>query len=179
MIIQITHPPRSETLPHPHVYYRRHGIEVTSHQIAVGSDRYRLDELSDIWVGRGALHASVLASLAIAITGTLAGGVIVAHWPSPRVLAYTLAGLAIPFLVGVVCAARWPRHFILIGRYGGARVTILSTRDAQEFGAVRRALCRAEEQLAEAGERGPYRQLEGALTVIVFGDTVSPCLMSQ
>jgi hypothetical protein len=137
MIINVTHPPTADP---PHVYYRRHGIEVTSHQIAVGSDRYRLDELTDIWVGRGTLHASVLASLTITITGALAGGVIVSHWSSPRVLVYTLAGLAIPFLVGAVCAAR----------YGGAQVTIFETRDAQEFGQVRRALCRAEERLADS-----------------------------
>jgi hypothetical protein len=59
-------------------------------------------------------------------------------------VAATLA-LAIPCLVGLFCARRWPAQYELLASYRGRQIVIFTTRDQTEFGQVSRAVHRAVE----------------------------------
>jgi Family of unknown function (DUF6232) len=127
------------------VFYRQHGVEVTSRHLTVGMNRYELAELAELMQARGTRHpgvrvATIIAGIEVTVAAPLLG---LAHLPALWLVA-TVA-LAVPVIAGLVCAVRWPAEYRLLGRYRGRQVTLLATRDEREFGQVIRALRRAVE----------------------------------
>jgi len=134
------------------VYYYKNGVQVTSHYLSVGGDRYELAELTDITRTRGVVHPGVVVGL------VTAGAEAVIIAPLVEVMgavgapaAWLLAAVAllVPCAVGIVCARRWPAEYELVGWYRGHQIALFATRDEREFGQVARALCRAVEAYGE------------------------------
>ncbi len=124
------------------LYYRAHGVLVTSRQLIVGAEHYEIAELIDIAQGRGSRHPG--AAIAMIIAPLL--GVI----RTPVVWLLGGVALTIPCLVGLVCVQRWPAQYELVAWYRGQQHILLTTRDSREFGQVSRALIRAMEARDES-----------------------------
>ena len=127
------------------VFYRQRGIAVTSRHLTVGPDRYELAELDEIMQGRGTRHPGLRVGglVAVAEAAIIAPLVGVVHQAALWLIA--AVALVVPVAAGLVCAARWPAEYRLIGRYRGYEMTLFITRDEREFGQVTRALRRAVE----------------------------------
>jgi hypothetical protein len=133
------------------VFYSRRGVTVTEHYFVAGRRHYRLVELSTIERHRGSSHPGVVLGLLIAALDALilAPLAMLSGLWGGRVLA-ALAPL-VPCAVALYCAKRWPAAFELHAEYRGNAVTLLRTRDEQEFGQVTRALLRALEARQRTG----------------------------
>ena len=124
------------------LYYRAHGVLVTSRQLIVGAEHYEIAELIDIAQGRGSRHPGAVIAMIIApLLGVIRTPVV-----------WLLGGVAltIPCLVGLVCVQRWPAQYELVAWYRGQQHILLTTRDSREFGQVSRALIRAMEARDES-----------------------------
>lgn len=141
-------PPRTATAdlpPRPAIYYRQHGILVTSQHFAARGFRYDIAELTDLAQAKGSLHPGlaigfVIAGAEAALTAPLASA-----FHSPIAWGVAIGALLIPCLVGIVCAWRWPPQRELRARYRGRQVALFSTRNELDFHQVVRALQRAVE----------------------------------
>jgi hypothetical protein len=148
---QLSHRPHR---PHRRttLYYRAHGVMITSDHFSVAGEhgeQYELAELTDIAQCRGDRHPGAVVGMIIlgveaVILAPLLGVVRV-----PVVWLLGAVALAIPAVVGLVCAQRWPARYELIGWYRGQQQILFTTRDSREFGQVSRALMRAMEARAE------------------------------
>jgi hypothetical protein len=128
------------------VYYDRDGVIVTSTHLTVGTVRFPLDQLSELNKARGSTHPGVVVGIVIALAEPLAVAPLVAVVSTPVAWLVGAIALAVPCLVGVVCAQRWPAQHQLLARYQGCQVIVFSTRDSLEFGQVTRAIRRALEE---------------------------------
>jgi Family of unknown function (DUF6232) len=125
------------------VHYRQNGVEVTSRYLTVRAARYEIDEMADIMLVRGATHPGVKIGAATAVVEAAVIAPLAGVVTAPFIWVVAAVALAVPALVAVICAIRWPAQFGLIARYRGREVTLFTTRDAHEFGLVTRALRRA------------------------------------
>jgi len=125
------------------VHYRHNGVEVTSRHLTVRSRRYDIDELADIMVVLWGTHPGVKIGAAAAIVEAAALVLLARFVTAPWIWLVGIIALSVPVTVAVICAVRWPAEFGLIARHRGHEVTLFTTRDAQEFGFVTRALRRA------------------------------------
>jgi Family of unknown function (DUF6232) len=125
------------------VYYRSDRLLITNRYLVGGARRYEMAELGDLQLARGNTHPGAVVGLVIAV----AEGAFVAPFAglihSPAAWLTVAVALAVPCLVGLYCARRWPAQLELIADYRGRQVLLFATRDAVEFGKVTRSAQRA------------------------------------
>jgi hypothetical protein len=145
---QIT-PPRDDTreLPQPPtiLYYRHEGLVVTNRFFAVDGHRYGISHLTDLMQGKGSAHPGVVAGIVTAAVEAVVLIPLSSVLQQPLVWFLTATALAVPSLVAIICAVRWPPRLELFGRYRGRMISLYVTRDHLEFGKACRALQRAIE----------------------------------
>ena len=127
------------------VFYDRNGVVVTTNSITRGVHRYDVADIHSLGKSTGTLHPGVWAALAI---GAGAAVVVIASATAIQTVtawAVAIVALLIPWGVALSYALRWPRELRLLADYRNVRVTLLCTRDKQEFGQISRAVQRALE----------------------------------
>lgn len=127
----------------PVVHYNQHGILVTDRVFATDTCRYEIAGLTHPTHGTGNLHPGVRACMVVGVADAVVLGIAAATTSSIAVVLVALSTLVITWIVGLVYARRWPRQHTLLADYRGKQVTLLSTRDADLFGRVSRALQRS------------------------------------
>jgi len=132
------------------LYYRAHGVLVTSRQLIVGAEHYEIAELIDIAQGRGSRHPAPAIAMIIAGVDAVIIAPLLGVIRTPVVWLLGGVALTIPCLVGLVCVQRWPAQYELVAWYRGQQHILLTTRDSREFGQVSRALIRAMEARDES-----------------------------
>ena len=143
-----TPPPRPSTAelpPRPAIYYRQHGILVTSQHFAARGYRYDISALSDLAQAKGSQHPGLTIGLVIAAAEAVLLAPLAGQFRSPLAWTVVVIVLLIPCLVSLVCAWRWPPLLELQAIYHGRRVVLFSTRNELDFHQVIRALQRATE----------------------------------
>jgi hypothetical protein len=131
--------------PRPAVYYRQHGILVTSQHFAARGYRYDLHDLTDLAQAKGSQHPGLTIGLVIAAAEAVLMAPLVGVVRSPLAWTAAVVVLLVPCLVGLVCAWRWPPVLELQANYRGRRIALFNTRNELDFHQVIRALQRATE----------------------------------
>jgi hypothetical protein len=135
----------SEPVPRVIAYYHRNGVTVTSRYLTTGAYRYEIADLIDLRQARGGTHPGVIVGLVIAVAESAVVALFLGTFHSPGAWLVALVALAIPCLVGVYCARRWPAQYELLADYRGRQIILFATRDEREFGQVARSVRRAVE----------------------------------
>jgi Family of unknown function (DUF6232) len=132
-------------------YYHRNGVVVTNKYLTSGAYRYEVGELTDLRQARGSTHPGVVVGLVIGVAEAAFVAPFVGLFHKPVAWLAAVLALAIPCLVGVFCARRWPAQYELLADYRGRQVVVFTTRDEREFGQVARAVRRAIEAAYRTG----------------------------
>ncbi len=146
------------------IYYRDDALRVNSTTIQSYGRVYPLDELDDVWLERGPLHADrllgvLLMRLLVGVAGAVFVGAIVAvvidvHHPAGDLVpAWVVYGYLFgsPIVFGVLIRSaeragdRGSRTMLLCASWRGENVTLFATTDSTRFGQVHRAVLRALE----------------------------------
>ena len=126
-------------------YYHDNGIVVTNRYLTTKSRRYETIEIAELQQARGTTHPGVTVVLVIAVAEAAFVAPFVGVMQSALAWLVALLALAIPCVVGVFCAHRWPAQYELLADYRGRQVVLFTTRDRLEFGKVARSVRRAME----------------------------------
>jgi hypothetical protein len=126
-------------------FYNHGGIVVTDRYLVADQYRYDLAELGDLRQARGSRHPGVMVAMVTAVAEAAFVGPIIGLTHTPVSWLAALIALAIPCVVGIYCARRWPAHFELLADFRGRQIVVFATGNEREFGQVSRAVRRAVE----------------------------------
>jgi hypothetical protein len=130
------------------IYFRGPCVVVTDKVFEVRypyRQRFTIRELRDVYVVRSGPDPTAVGATVIALAASV---VVAAMWPllrSPGAWLVAIAVIAALAMTSGTCWALNPTEWELRATYRGFQVQLFRTRDAQQFGQVKRALQRALE----------------------------------
>ncbi|MGA8117936.1 MAG: DUF6232 family protein [Actinocatenispora sp.] len=127
-----------------HTYYHRGGVQVTSHELVVRGQHYRLDHLRDVRIARGSGSRATTVCVTLACLFLVLGS---CSWRVTDQAVGTSLAIITAGTLGLVAALISrrvrPRPYELWAEYQHHTVQLLWSRDERVFNQIRFALCRA------------------------------------